>query len=302
MDGVLVIDKPKDYTSFDVVAKVRKLTKEKKIGHTGTLDPLATGVLVLLLGNSAKSQIFMEEHKKEYVAELLLGAITDTQDITGNVIKEVKSNVSKEEFEDSIKDFIGDVYQIPPMYSAIKKNGKKLYELAREGNEVEREKRKIKIYNIDLLDYNREKQMATIKVLCSKGTYIRTLCEDIGNKLGCGGVMTQLRRTRTDGFSLKESITVQDLEKICNEGNIEEKLLKTEALFDNLESVNVTKPQAIRFTNGGGLMLSRVKKINNLKTCKALRIYYDNTFLGLGEIDNEKEEIRVLRIFNNRIN
>lgn len=301
MNGVLVIDKPKGYTSFDVVAKVRKLTGEKKIGHTGTLDPLATGVLVVLLGNATRAQMFMQEHEKGYIAELLLGTITDTQDITGNVIKKIKSDISKEEFEKTIKDFIGEIYQVPPMYSAIKKNGKKLYELAREGKEVDREKRRIKIYNINLLEYSREKQTAIIEVLCSKGTYIRTLCEDIGNKLGCGGVMTQLRRTQTDGFSLEDSITLENLEDISKKGNVEEKLLNTEILFNNLETIKVTKPQAIRFTNGGGLMLSRIKDERNVRLLKCVKVCYENTFLGLGEIDNEKEEIRVLKIFNNYV-
>ena len=296
MDGVVVIDKPEGYTSFDVVAKVRKIFGERKVGHTGTLDPLATGVLVVLLGKAAKAQVFMENSFKEYLAGFKLGVRTDTQDITGTVIKETDVKVSREDVEKAALSFTGDIKQIPPMYSALKRNGVKLYDMARRGVEVEREARDITIHNIELLDYDETTKEGKLKVKCSKGTYIRTLCADIGDKLKCGGIMTSLRRNYTDGFGIEESKSLDELFELSERNELEKALLNTDVLFKNLQKIDITPSQKTRFLNGGSLMTSRinVRKCENGKT----KVHSEGSFLGLGEIDLEKGEMSVLKILS----
>ena len=210
MNGIIIVNKPQGFTSHDVVAKLRGILHQKKIGHTGTLDPDATGVLPVLCGCATRLSDIITDETKSYEAVMQLGIVTDTQDISGRVIKETSVTVSEDELCDVVSSFIGDISQIPPMYSAIKVNGKKLYEIARAGREIERESRQIHIDNIEITDISLP--YVTIKVNCSKGTYIRTLCNDIGEKLHCGATMTRLVRTKVGRFSLDKAHTLDEIE------------------------------------------------------------------------------------------
>ena len=209
-NGILVIDKPADWTSHDVVAKLRGILHEKRIGHAGTLDPMATGVLPIFVGRATRAVEFAADREKEYIAGLRLGTVTDTQDITGSILSTAPVTVTREDVEQVLSRFRGESQQVPPMYSAIKKNGKKLYELARRGEEVERQPRPITLYELELLEQVSDTEYL-LRVLCSKGTYVRTLCHDIGQALGCGGTMFSLRRTKAAGFDLSQAVTLEQV-------------------------------------------------------------------------------------------
>ena len=239
MDGIINVYKEKGFTSHDVVAKLRGILRMKKIGHTGTLDPAAEGVLPVCLGKGTRLCDIMTAKTKTYRAVLLLGQETDTQDTTGVVQAEYPVHVTEEEVRKAIVSFLGDYMQIPPMYSALKVNGKKLYELARQGKEVERQARPVQILDIQIESIDLPR--ATFFVTCSKGTYIRTLCYDIGRKLGCGGCMESLLRTRVDRFELKDSLTLSQIEKLRDEGRVEEAVVPVEGVFLRLPAL-VTKP------------------------------------------------------------
>ncbi|MDE6980981.1 MAG: tRNA pseudouridine(55) synthase TruB, partial [Lachnospiraceae bacterium] len=213
MDGIINIYKEPGFTSFDVVAKLRGILKQKKIGHTGTLDPQAVGVLPVCIGKATKVCEYLTEHDKVYEALLHLGMETDTQDIWGNVLGEQEVSLGEEDIRGIIEKFVGDMQQIPPMYSAIKVNGQRLYDLARRGIEVERKPRDITIFSIDILEIHLPR--VKMRVHCSKGTYIRTLCHDIGMAAGCGGCMEQLVRTKTGTFSLESALAIGEVEKIA---------------------------------------------------------------------------------------
>lgn len=210
-NGIIIIDKPADWTSMDVCAKLRGILKEKKIGHAGTLDPMATGVLPVFVGNATRAVEFAEKGDKEYIAGLRLGLVTNTQDTTGETLSENPVTADRAALEAVLPRFIGEIDQIPPMFSAIKIGGKKLYEMARAGKEVERTARRITIREIELLEQTAENEYL-LRVRCSKGTYIRTLCHDIGAALGCGGCMSSLRRTMAAGFTLTEAVTLEDVQ------------------------------------------------------------------------------------------
>lgn len=239
MDGIINVYKEKGFTSHDVVAKLRGILRMKKIGHTGTLDPAAEGVLPVCLGKGTRLCDMLTDKTKTYRAVLLLGQETDTQDTTGVVQAEYPVHVTEEEVRNAIVSFLGDYMQIPPMYSALKVNGKKLYELARQGKEVERQARPVQILDIQIESIDLPR--ATFFVTCSKGTYIRTLCYDIGRKLGCGGCMESLLRTRVDRFELKDSLTLSQIEKLRDEGRLEEAVVPVEGVFLRLPAL-VTKP------------------------------------------------------------
>lgn len=208
-DGIVIINKPQDWTSMDVCAKLRGIFHEKRVGHAGTLDPMATGVLPVFVGQATKAVSFAEDGQKEYRATLRLGVTTDTQDTTGTVLAESPVTVAEDELRAALPRFTGEIEQIPPMYSAIKIQGKKLYELARAGKEIERKPRPVTIYELELLGQTAPDEWE-LRVLCSKGTYIRTLCHDIGQTLGCGGAMSALTRTMAAGFTLDEAVTLED--------------------------------------------------------------------------------------------
>ena len=244
MNGVVVLDKPEGKTSHDMVNFMRRLTGIRRIGHTGTLDPMATGVLPICIGSAAKAADMLMLADKRYTAELTLGITTDTEDISGNVITRENVSVEKHKTEETVKSFVGESEQIPPMYSAIKQNGKKLYELARQGIEVEREKRKITIFSIDILGIS--ENTLKIDVHCSKGTYIRTLCADIGKKLGTGACMTSLRRTASGRFTEKDAFTPEELSIM----NVEDAVIKTDRLFAEYPEIHLNEKQTKSIVNG----------------------------------------------------
>lgn len=295
MTGIICLDKPKGITSFLAVAKVRRIVKEKKAGHTGTLDPMATGVLPIMLGGATRFLELLPTTQKAYRARFKLGITTDTLDITGTVKSECGVTSSKQDVLDAMEKFKGEIFQIPPMYSAVLKDGVRLYELARKGIEIEREKRPITIYKLELVDFDIEKNEYEIDVECSSGTYIRTLISDIGQELGCGAVMTQLSRTSANGFSLNDCVTLEELEKIASEGKLDEVINDVDTTLSAYDKLIVTQPQAKRFSNGGELSIDR---IGGSKAEGLYRVYSpENKFLGVGEIINGSDELSVKRVF-----
>lgn len=274
MTGILVIDKPEGFTSHDVVAKLRGILKERRIGHTGTLDPMATGVLVILIGRATRAMSFAEQHEKQYIAGLRLGIETDTQDITGTVQQRFEKMASRDEVDAALQAFRGDIMQIPPMYSAIKVKGKKLYQIARAGGEVVRAPRSITVSELAIVDEVAEDYI--LKITCSKGTYVRTLCHDIGAKLGCGGVMSSLRRTLVGSFQLSHARTLEQLEAMPHE-EIERTLFPVDTLFSEHPAYIATLGQEKRIRCGGAFSC-------DLPTGH-YRVYNsDHAFLMLGEV------------------
>lgn len=293
MTGIILLDKPNNMTSFSAVNRVRRLLSVKKAGHTGTLDPMATGVLPIALSSCTRFIDFLPVHDKAYVAEARLGVTTDTLDSTGTVLSENEVSVTQEALEKVIKNYIGTIKQIPPMYSAISKDGKRLYELARQGIEIEREAREINIYSLSLTFF--ENDRFGISVECSAGTYIRSLIDDIGRDLGCGAVMTALRRTAANGFSIENCVTLEELEKAVSENRQNEYITPVEKCFDIYPDITVTEGQAKRFSNGGELSRDRLRRN---PTDGIYRVYSpEGFFLGLGEIETESEYLKVKRVF-----
>lgn len=296
MDGIMVINKPENYTSFDVVAVMRKLLKTKKVGHAGTLDPMATGVLPILAGNATKIQNMLQGSSKEYRAKFRLGLITDTEDTSGKILKKNPVNVNVETLKKVTSAFVGEIKQVPPMYSAIKKDGVRLYSLARQGIDVSREKRVVTIDDIKLENYNEEMQEATMLVRCSKGTYIRTLCADIGNQLGCGATMSKLERTRVGSFTLEKSITLDRAKELASENKLDKLLLSIDSVLSKYNAVKVTDAQTVRFLNGGGLALDRIS-IKDAQDSQKLKVYgTDGKLLGLGIVNVAKKEMSVYKL------
>ena len=277
-DGVLLIHKPYGITSFDVVAKVRRLYGTKQVGHTGTLDPIATGLLPVLVGRAVKASEFLTEKDKEYIAGLRLGITTDTEDITGNILTENKNIPQKQTVLETAKSFTGEIMQIPPMYSALKVGGEKLVDLARRGITVEREARPITIHELEIDGDGADYKM---RVFCSKGTYIRTLCADIGEKLGCGGVMSSLIRTKTGGFNLANAYTLDTLEAMSPEERTS-LLLPTETLFTHLPKVTLSDFFAKLSRNGCEIYLKKIGASHPIG--ELLRVYDKNGFYAVGEI------------------
>ncbi len=263
MNGILLIDKPLGKTSHDMVYFIRRLTGIKKVGHTGTLDPDATGVLPVCIGKATKVCDMLTATSKRYQATFILGKTTDTQDASGKVLTECEIDVTEEEIKNTVYEFIGEIEQIPPMFSAVKKDGKKLYELARKGITIEREPRTVTIHSIDVLDIDIENNSVTIDVFCSKGTYIRTLCEDIGLKLSCGAYMQSLRRTESGGFAIKDCKTCEELAQIEDIATI---LIPTDSVFLDYEKVILDDFLARKLKNGikirrKGLIIGKLYRI-----------------------------------------
>ncbi|MCR4718629.1 MAG: tRNA pseudouridine(55) synthase TruB [Firmicutes bacterium] len=281
MNGIIVINKPIGKTSHDMVSFVRKLTGIKKVGHTGTLDPDATGVLPICIGKATKAADMLTVSDKAYRTQLVLGRTTDTQDASGKVLTERQVTVTKEDIEEAVSQFIGEISQIPPMFSAIKKDGKKLYELARQGISVEREPRKVTIYNIEIKEINLDNKTVTLDVDCSKGTYIRTLCEDIGEKLGCGAYMKSLVRTKSAGFTLSDSFTQEELVQMKEKGTLDGALLPLDSIFEDYQKIKLNQVLSIKVKNGVRI------RANDLKNGQMYRIYDENdTFLCISESKN----------------
>ena len=253
-NGIVIIDKPADWTSMDVCAKIRGILREKRVGHGGTLDPMATGVLPVFVGQATRAVEFAENGKKEYVAGLRLGLVTNTQDTSGETLESHPVTVSPADVEQAMAAFLGDIQQIPPMYSAIKINGQKLYDLARKGKTVERKPRPITIYELELLEQVNETDYL-IRCVCSKGTYIRTLCHDIGAKLGCGGTLYSLRRTMAAGFTLDQAVSIEDVQE-----KGESLLLPTDRFFDEYPALTLTDARQEKMCRcGNPLHLQGVK-------------------------------------------
>ena len=264
MNGIINVYKEKGYTSHDVVAVLRKIAGQKKIGHTGTLDPDATGVLPVCLGRATKLCDLLTDRDKTYEAVLLLGKTTDTQDISGAILKEQPTDhLNEAEVTKVIESFKGTYDQIPPMYSALKVNGKKLYELAREGKEVERKARRITIHEIRILEISLPE--VKLEVTCSKGTYIRTLCHDIGQKLGCGGCMKELLRTRVERFELQDSIRLGEIEQLQKEGILEEKIIAIDEMFPAYAKVVLPPKTAAAVRNGNSFRRREISQETALK-------------------------------------
>ena len=273
--GIIIIDKPQNWTSMDVCGKLRRLYGERRVGHAGTLDPMATGVLPVFVGRATRAVEFAEHGEKEYLAGLRLGISTDTQDTTGEVLAEQPVACSREDIEAVLHRFRGDIEQIPPMYSALKVNGQKLYQLARKGKTVERKPRPITIYELELGEQIGENEYA-LRVKCSKGTYIRTLCQDIGDALGCGGCMSSLRRTMAAGFELSQSVTIQEVMAAVENGTAASLLLPVDQYFRPYPAVTIGGETERRCRNGNDF---RSKGEDGL-----FRVYNaEGEFLMLGE-------------------
>ncbi len=298
MTGIICVNKEKDITSFGVVAKLRGITGEKKVGHTGTLDPMATGVLPVMFGGATRFLNFLPDSDKGYRATFMLGVTTDTLDITGNVISQNEVKATVDDVKKAMSCFVGVIDQIPPMYSAKSVDGVRLYDLAREGKTVEREACKVEIKSLDLVSFDDEKHIYQIDVLCTKGTYIRSLIDDIGTKLGCGAVMTDLVRTKAMGFDLENCVTLAQLQE-CKDSRkgFDGVLINVEKMFDCYKKVRVSPAQSTRFFNGGALDVNRVQK--NIEPDEICAVYSDkNEFLGLGQ--RQGDELKVLRILSVR--
>lgn len=293
MTGFVFLDKDEGMTSFFAASRLRKVFATKKVGHTGTLDPMATGVLPVAVGGATRFIDFIPDSGKAYKARFILGKTTDTLDITGNVIQEKEVNAKREDIEKLIPSFTGEIFQVPPMYSALKKDGVRLYDLARQGIEVEREKRKITVYSLFLTPYENGNEYE-IEVSCSKGTYIRTLIDDIGQSLGCGAVMTNLRRTKANGVDIDECITLQKLRELSENGEVESCLHSVDRLLP-YDIIKVTDNQANRFSNGGELDTVRLKITPEAGLYKVYS--HQGRFLGLGEITEDKTQLKVKRVF-----
>ena len=281
MDGIIVINKPKNYTSHDIVRKVKKILN-KKVGHTGTLDPNATGVLPLLIGKGTELSKYLINHNKTYEAVLQLGEKRDTGDCEGNILDSKPVQIEcldKAKIQNIFQSLIGKQQQIPPIYSAIKINGKKLYEYARKGEKVEIKPREIEIYSLELININTEKKQIEFRVKCSKGTYIRTLCENIAEKLQTLGYMKELKRTQVGEFELKDAITIEELENLVNKNEDNKNFITIENYFKNAPSITLDEKRMKLFLNGVKLTFNTDDGI--------YKIYYNKSFVGTGIVNSK---------------
>lgn len=298
--GVLNIYKEKGFTSHDVVAKLRGIVKQKKIGHTGTLDPDAEGVLPVCFGKATKLCDMLTDKDKTYEAVLLLGKTTDTQDISGKVLEEKSTqSLDEETVKNVILGFEGEYDQIPPMFSALKIGGRKLYELARDGKEVERKPRRVTIYQVQILEMNLPE--VRIEVTCSKGTYIRTLCHDIGNQLGCGGCMKTLLRKRVERFELADSITLSQVEMLQKEGRLTDRLISIDEMFPDYEKVYLKPAAAKAVRNGNVFRTGDILWISSLEQYREgcrVRVYdEERNFIAIYEYKEKEKYFKIVRMF-----
>ena len=296
INGILNVYKEAGFTSHDVVAKLRGICRQKKIGHTGTLDPEAVGVLPVCLGSGTKLCDMLTDKSKEYEAVLLLGQVTDTQDVTGTVLEEHEVTADEEQAVEAIRSFVGAYEQIPPMYYALKVNGKRLYELARAGKEVERKGRPVEIHSIEILSVSLPE--ITFRVACSKGTYIRTLCHDIGQKLGCGGTMKSLKRTRVGIFTIDGALKLSQLEELAAQGRLEEKVIPVEAMFTELPALTVKDAFARLIENGNAFYPGQAEESVRTPDGGQVRVYdRKGRFYGIYAFSEEKERYQPVKMF-----
>ena len=298
-NGIINIHKEAGFTSHDVVAKMRGILKQKKIGHTGTLDPQATGVLPVCLGSGTKLCDMLTDRDKEYVAELLLGVTTDTQDMTGKVLSQHDVPCGETQVREMAESFVGVYDQVPPMYSALKVDGKKLYELARAGKEIERSARRVEIKELEIL--NMGLPVVKMRVVCSKGTYIRTLCADIGEKLGCGGAMQSLVRTRVGGFGLEDAITLAELERLRDEGRVEESVVAVDQVFAECPALHVQESFERLLENGNAIKPLQTVESMQYAEEQLVRFYRaDGSFAGVYAYRQEKQCYQPVKMFLER--
>jgi tRNA pseudouridine55 synthase len=305
INGIINVYKEKGFTSHDVVAKLRGMVKQKKIGHTGTLDPDAEGVLPVCFGNATKLCDMLTEKTKTYEAVLKLGIVTDTQDITGTVLKSFPVTADRDQVMDTILSFIGEYDQLPPMYSAIKVNGKRLYELARAGKEVERETRRVRISDISILEFNEPDHEVRISVDCSKGTYIRTLCHDIGELLKCGGCMKALLRTRSGAFALSDSLKLSQIQALLDQDKLIDYLIKAEDMFPDYEKIVVLEEFTKNIYNGNSFRKEQAEHNsvlfqdgNGSEIDRTVKVYdSERQFIGIYEYYSADKLFKPVKMF-----
>lgn len=288
-DGILLIDKPQGFTSFDVIAKLRGMSRQRKIGHAGTLDPMATGVLPCLFGSATRLCDVMPCDTKIYRAGVKFGVVTDTQDMTGTVIARSDAPVSRQAAEQLIPEFSGEIMQTPPMYSAVWVDGKRLYDLAREGKEVERSPRRINIFSLELTEFDESARTAVFEINCSRGTYIRTLFHDMGERLGCGAALYSLRRSYSNGFGEGECITMEEAQRLTDEGKLLDRLLPVHTAFSSLPRINVGEWQGKMLSNGVALSLKKLGHPDE----GSYAVWQGESFLGLGTVDSAADCMRL---------
>lgn len=292
MQGLILLDKPGGITSFGALSRVKRAAHEKRVGHTGTLDPMATGVLPVLLGRATALSGLLLDADKRYTAEIKLGIVTDTDDITGSVLSENAVNITEEELENALLHFTGKIKQRPPAYSALKKDGVPMYRLARRGDVPEIPEREVEIFEISQPTVT-VNDTFKIDVHVSKGTYIRSLARDLGEYLGCGACLSALRRTYAGGFNISDCTALDNI----SEANISQYIVSEEKAVAYLRTVNVTEKQAVRFCNGGKLAFDRLR-LTNANENELFRVKYNGLFLGIGAAENEKEQLAIKCIIN----
>lgn len=286
-NGIIVLYKPQGWTSFDVIAKARGILSTRKVGHSGTLDPMATGVLPIFMGRATKAVDMQIVKDKEYIATFQLGITTDTGDITGEVNGRRPVNCTPQQVKEAAASFLGTITQLPPMYSAVKVNGQPLYKLARKGEVVERKPRTALIKSIEFMESDEKENLYTIKVLCSEGTYIRTLAEDIGKKLGCGAALTRLVRTSACGYTLDQAVTLEQLQQARQEDKIDSMIVSVDTVFSHLPSIDLSRELAVRILNGAR---SRISKPDG-----DYRVYYNKKFYAVANVTDKK--MSVVKLF-----
>lgn len=310
MNGIINVYKEKGFTSHDVVAKLRGILKMKKIGHTGTLDPDAVGVLPVCLGKGTKLCDLLTDKDKTYETVMLLGRTTDTQDVSGTTLRNGEALFTEDEIKEAVNSFVGDILQVPPMYSALKVNGKKLYELAREGIEVERKARPITVHEIQIHDVQtvqnvdditgetRNQMEVCMTIHCSKGTYIRTICNDIGEKLGCGACMKELKRTQVANFSIEDSLTLDQIAELKNEGKVDTIIVPVDEMFPEAPKVIVAKEFGKFIYNGNTFTKKHLQDKIEVGNLSQVRVYdSEGVFAGLYEYNKEKHCFQVVKMF-----
>lgn len=292
MNGILCVNKPQDFTSFDVVAKLRGILQMKRLGHGGTLDPMATGVLPVFVGCATKACDIMPDTTKSYRAGFRLGCTSDTQDVWGTVSELSDKAVAESDILAVLPEFTGKIMQLPPMYSAVQVNGKRLYDLARQGIVVEREAREIEVSSLVLESYDSASREGTLSIECGKGTYIRTVINDIGEKLGCGGIMTSLVRTASGGFGLDDCHTLDEIQQAKDSGCIEKLILPVDKVFASLPAIRLGEAQTRMYRSGVKLDITRVRDVR--PDADTYRVYgSDGAFIGTCVTDRENGVIRV---------
>lgn len=296
INGIICIDKPDGFTSFDVIAKMRGILKMKKLGHSGTLDPMATGVLPVFAGSATKAVSIIPHTEKSYKADFSLGIATDTYDITGRITEQKDFDISEAQVKDALNNYRGKISQLPPMYSAVSVDGKRLYDLARKGVEVERPLREVEISRLELLRFDERTGRGTIEMTCSKGTYVRTVIHDMGQSLDCGGVMTALVRTSSNGFTLNDCVTLERLEQLRDQNRLCDAVIPVEKLFEGLPEIRLSEKKTGMYKNGVKLRMGELKIPEE---AGMLRVYgFDNQFIGIAEPDKKEMVLRIVKNLN----